>query len=103
MAKVITKRDMVVVRVISELIPDVAWITITRYTGNDPNAPEYKMAYVRVPGVLDEVAVKLWRARLCGGHVQWMPLWVAVPGNDKPGAIYKIMQGLGPRFMFIKR
>ena len=103
--KVITKRDLKVVQVVTALIPGVAGITITRYTGHDPNAPEYQLAHVRVPGISDELGVKLRRV-----GSEWSPIWVSVPGGSKPGevgAFYAVstITGtiLGQELKFFKR
>ena len=98
--KVITRRDMAVVQVIMTLMPDVAGMTITKYTGHDPNAPEYELASVRVPGIHDELGVKLIKR-----DSAWIPLWVSVPGGSQVGefgSMYAVTK-IGSALTFVKR
>ncbi len=101
--KTITKRDIAVVQVISALVPDVAGITITQYTGDDSNIPDYKLAHVKVPGH-NEIKVKLQR-ECQNDRVRWVPVWLVVSpkSNDKPGEVYSVLMGLGRGFRFKRR
>lgn len=103
MAKTITKRDLVVIRVISDLIPGVAGITIIRYTVNDP---EYKVAHIEVPAIKGEIWIRLRHERLRNGWVGWIPVWIAVPdnhGDHVSGEIYNIYEGPGGEYRFLRR
>mgnify|MGYP001601086458 CR=1 FL=1 len=72
MAKVITARDMVVIKVITAFAPDVVELTIIRYEGRGPeNLRISMMAYVKVPGN----SLVLHLVKMDG---QWVSRWLGL-------------------------
>ena len=81
MKKVLTRCDLAVVSCLLALREDLGGVTITRYVGGDRNAPEYKTAHLRIPGIRDHVGVKIRQQE----NGDWVAIWISVPGGNKPG------------------
>ena len=85
MAKVITARDVVVVRVITAFAPSVADAGLTiryDYLLDDPDREDQEwIAYVKVPG--NQLVLKLLEERE-GSRSRWVPIWLGVSGGPGP-------------------